>query len=54
MDTQASNENGGCFDIIIEKGTFDSMFVDEKDPWNISQELEDKMSSCLTSVNIFS
>ena len=38
------------FDIILEKGTLDSLLVHEKDPWNVSTESLDQIDKILEQV----
>lgn len=40
------------FDVILEKGTLDSMLVNEKDPWSLSDEAEAMIDNVLTQVRI--
>ncbi|KAM9315588.1 EEF1A lysine methyltransferase 4 [Gastrophryne carolinensis] len=36
MDARQLQFPDGSFDLVIEKGTLDSMMVDEKDPWRVT------------------
>uniref|UniRef100_UPI00398E57E4 EEF1A lysine methyltransferase 4 n=1 Tax=Pristiophorus japonicus TaxID=55135 RepID=UPI00398E57E4 len=38
MDAKALEFENESFDVVLEKGTLDAMMVDEKNPWNVSQE----------------
>ncbi|CAA6657719.1 unnamed protein product [Spirodela intermedia] len=40
-----------CFDIVIEKGTMDVLFVDSGDPWNPRLETVDKVKAMLEGVH---
>ncbi|KAK0583523.1 hypothetical protein LWI29_037810 [Acer saccharum] len=48
LDLPFSNE---CFDVVIEKGTMDVLFVDSGDPWNPRPETVTKVSAMLESVH---
>ncbi|XP_044290576.1 EEF1A lysine methyltransferase 4 [Varanus komodoensis] len=51
MDARTLNFVDGSFDVILEKGTLDSMMVEEKDPWNVSQEARMLLDQVLTEVS---
>ncbi|KAH3863579.1 EEF1A lysine methyltransferase 4-like isoform X1 [Dreissena polymorpha] len=38
------------FDIVLEKGTIDALMVQERDPWNVSEETCQKIDSILNQV----
>ena len=38
------------FDAVIEKGTIDALLVEEKDPWNVSDEGRLSVEKCLNQV----
>ncbi|KAF2542925.1 hypothetical protein F2Q68_00028888 [Brassica cretica] len=40
-----------CFDVVIEKGTMDVLFVDAGDPWNPRQETVSKVMATLDGVH---
>ncbi|MCI17514.1 methyltransferase-like protein 13, partial [Trifolium medium] len=40
-----------CFDLVIEKGTMDVLFVDSGDPWNPKPETMAKVMSTLKGVH---
>ncbi len=40
------------FDVIIEKGTLDSLLVTETDPWKLSEEGKATMDTVLTQVGV--
>ncbi|KEH30388.1 putative endothelin-converting enzyme 1 [Medicago truncatula] len=40
-----------CFDLVIEKGTMDVLFVDSGDPWNPKPETMSKVMSTLKGVH---
>lgn len=40
-----------CFDIVVEKGTMDVLFVDSGDPWNPRPETVNKVMSMLQQVH---
>ncbi|KAF3951474.1 hypothetical protein CMV_022876 [Castanea mollissima] len=44
LDLPFSNE---CFDVVIEKGTMDVLFVDSGDPWNPRPETVNKVMAML-------
>ena len=39
------------FDVVLEKGTLDSLLVAEKDPWNLSSDAEAMIDIILRQVN---
>ncbi|XP_065666672.1 EEF1A lysine methyltransferase 4 isoform X2 [Hydra vulgaris] len=39
------------FDVVIEKGTLDSFMVNQKDPWRISSDLEEKLENILLKIS---
>ncbi|CDO97094.1 unnamed protein product [Coffea canephora] len=41
----------GCFDVVIEKGTMDVLFVDSGDPWNPRVETVDRVMSMLRQIH---
>ncbi|MQL69360.1 hypothetical protein Taro_001655 [Colocasia esculenta] len=41
----------GCFDIVIEKGTMDVLFVDSGDPWNPRPATVDMVKAMLKGVH---
>uniref|UniRef100_A0A1D1YW65 EEF1A lysine methyltransferase 4 n=1 Tax=Anthurium amnicola TaxID=1678845 RepID=A0A1D1YW65_9ARAE len=43
--------DSGCFDIVIEKGTMDVLFVDSGDPWNPRPLTVDKVLAMLKGVH---
>lgn len=40
------------FECVLEKGTLDALLVDEKDPWNMSEENSIKMDKILERVGL--
>ena len=40
------------FECVLEKGTLDALLVDEKDPWRLSHENEEKLDKILQRVRI--
>ncbi|RVW48426.1 Endothelin-converting enzyme 2 [Vitis vinifera] len=48
LDLPFSNE---CFDVVIEKGTMDVLFVDSGDPWNPLPETVSKAMATLQGVH---
>jgi len=38
------------FDVVLEKGTLDSLLVAEKDPWKLSSDTEDMVDIILKQV----
>ncbi|KAK9286443.1 hypothetical protein L1049_014840 [Liquidambar formosana] len=48
LDLPFSNE---CFDVVIEKGTMDVLFVDSGDPWNPHPETVTKVMAMLQGVH---
>ncbi|XP_054839679.1 EEF1A lysine methyltransferase 4 isoform X2 [Eublepharis macularius] len=38
MDARALAFRDGSFDVVLEKGTLDSLMVEETDPWHVSRE----------------
>ncbi|RVX12147.1 hypothetical protein CK203_010733 [Vitis vinifera] len=48
LDLPFSNE---CFDVVIEKGTMDVLFVDSGDPWNPLPETVNKAMATLQGVH---
>jgi len=40
------------FDVILEKGTFDAMLAEEKDPWNVSEAGEQMIHDILSEVGL--
>ncbi|XP_034989484.2 EEF1A lysine methyltransferase 4 isoform X2 [Zootoca vivipara] len=51
MDAQALTFVDGSFDVVLEKGTLDSMMVEETDPWNVSSEARVLLDQVLTEVS---
>ncbi|RNA05216.1 endothelin-converting enzyme 2 [Brachionus plicatilis] len=51
MDINNLEFEDNSFDCVIEKGTLDALLVDEKDPWNMSQENKFKMQIILEQVS---
>ncbi|XP_077998167.1 EEF1A lysine methyltransferase 4-like [Glandiceps talaboti] len=47
MDIRELKYPQDSFDVVLEKGTIDALLVDEKDPWNISQETKDLVDQAL-------
>ncbi|CAK9142608.1 unnamed protein product [Ilex paraguariensis] len=48
LDLPFSDE---CFDVVIEKGTMDVLFVDSGDPWNPQPETVNKVNRMLQGVH---
>ncbi|XP_010892908.1 EEF1A lysine methyltransferase 4 [Esox lucius] len=38
MDARKLSFPDASYDVVLEKGTLDAMLVEEKDPWNVSQD----------------
>ncbi|XP_018432031.1 PREDICTED: endothelin-converting enzyme 2-like [Nanorana parkeri] len=51
MDARKLQFPDGSFDLVIEKGTLDSMMVDEKDPWNITPATVSLVDEVLNEVS---
>ncbi|XP_060098787.1 EEF1A lysine methyltransferase 4 [Heteronotia binoei] len=51
MDAQALAFQDASFDVVLEKGTLDSMMVEETDPWHVSQEAKTLLERVLTEVS---
>nr|XP_056705970.1 EEF1A lysine methyltransferase 4 [Euleptes europaea] len=51
MDAQALAFRDGSFDVVLEKGTLDSMMVGETDPWHVSQEARTLLDRVLAEVS---
>ncbi|XP_053246718.1 EEF1A lysine methyltransferase 4 [Podarcis raffonei] len=51
MDARALTFVDGSFDVVLEKGTLDSMMVEETDPWNVSSESRMLLDQVLTEVS---
>ena len=51
MDIYKIHYEQESFDCVLEKGTIDALLVDEKDPWNLSQENAEKIDKILEKVN---
>uniref|UniRef100_A0ACB8FBU4 Uncharacterized protein n=1 Tax=Sphaerodactylus townsendi TaxID=933632 RepID=A0ACB8FBU4_9SAUR len=51
MDAQALAFRDKSFDVVLEKGTLDSMMVEETDPWHVSQEAKTVLERVLTEVS---
>ena len=41
----------GCFDVVIEKGTMDVLFVDSGDPWNPHPATVEKVMKMLHEIH---
>ncbi|XP_061493455.1 EEF1A lysine methyltransferase 4 [Rhineura floridana] len=51
MDARALTFVDGSFDVVLEKGTLDSLMVEETDPWNVSHEARMLLDQVLTEVS---
>jgi hypothetical protein len=51
MDINELTYESESFDCVIEKGTLDALLVDEKDPWNLSEENKVKMDNICDRVS---
>lgn len=51
MDARALTFLDGSFDVVLEKGTLDSMVVGETDPWRVSHEARMLLDQVLTEVS---
>ena len=51
MDIYDLKFEPNSFNCVLEKGTLDALLVDEKDPWNLSEESAIKMDKILERVN---
>lgn len=51
MDITSMTFLPNSFDVVIEKATLDALMVEEKDLWNPSQEIRDRMGCVLTQVS---
>ncbi|PIN97497.1 hypothetical protein AB205_0113450, partial [Aquarana catesbeiana] len=52
MDARQLKFPDKSFDLVIEKGTLDSMMVDEKDPWNITPATVNLVDEVLSEVRM--
>jgi endothelin-converting enzyme len=50
MDIHEMTFESNSFDCVLEKGTLDALLVDERDPWNLSEENAVKMDRILERV----
>ncbi|XP_026578542.1 EEF1A lysine methyltransferase 4 [Pseudonaja textilis] len=50
MDARFLTFMDGSFDVVLEKGFLDSIMVEEKDLWNVSQEAKILLDQVLTEV----
>lgn len=50
MDITSMTFAASSFDVVVEKATLDALMVEEKDPWNPSEEVRDNMNCVLTQV----
>lgn len=48
LDLPFTNE---CFDVVIEKGTMDVLFVDSGDPWNLEAATVSKVMAMLENIH---
>ncbi|XP_015282341.1 PREDICTED: endothelin-converting enzyme 2-like [Gekko japonicus] len=51
MDAQALVFRDGSFDVVLEKGTLDSLMVGETDPWHVSREARGRLEQVLAEVS---
>uniref|UniRef100_A0A8C5SF50 Methyltransferase domain-containing protein n=1 Tax=Laticauda laticaudata TaxID=8630 RepID=A0A8C5SF50_LATLA len=51
MDARFLTFMDGSFDVVLEKGFLDSIMVEEKDLWNVSQEAKILLDQVLTEVS---
>ncbi|XP_042315822.1 EEF1A lysine methyltransferase 4 [Sceloporus undulatus] len=51
MDARALAFTDESFDVVLEKGTLDSMMVGERDPWTVSQEAKLLLDQVLMEVS---
>ncbi|XP_068137417.1 EEF1A lysine methyltransferase 4 [Hyperolius riggenbachi] len=51
MDARQLQFPDGSFDLVIEKGTLDSMMVDEKDPWRVTSATVNFVDEVLSEVS---
>ncbi|XP_074859967.1 EEF1A lysine methyltransferase 4 [Carettochelys insculpta] len=51
MDAQDLAFTDGSFDVVLEKGTLDSMMVGETDPWNVTPETAALLDQVLKEVS---
>lgn len=51
MDINNLQFEANSIDIIIEKGTLDSLLVDESDPWNMTKENQVKINNILKNIS---
>ncbi|XP_077204331.1 EEF1A lysine methyltransferase 4 [Paroedura picta] len=51
MDARALAFRDGSFDVVLEKGTLDSMMVEETDPWCVSREARTLLDQVLAEVS---
>ncbi|XP_062832925.1 EEF1A lysine methyltransferase 4 [Anolis carolinensis] len=51
MDARALTFTDKSFDVVLEKGTLDSLMVEEKDPWNVSHEATQLLDKVLMEVS---
>ncbi len=52
MDITDMSFEDETFDVVIEKGTLDSLLVGEKDVWRMSDEGRSTMDAALTHVSL--
>ncbi len=53
MDINNMDFEPNSFDCVLEKGTLDALLVDEKSPWNLSEENAVKLDKILEKVRNF-
>ena len=50
MDMLDMTYDDASYDVVLEKGTLDSLLVEERDPWRMSDENQNLIHTVLTKV----
>ena len=51
MDMFHLDMPANSFDCVLEKATFEVLFVNEKDPWNVSNEADQQFNLLMQQVS---